>query len=76
MDWTNKNTIRLFARVQNATHVGTDIIYGVVLTIDIVDSDEITFQLHGDTTSRGHVVGLCRFYESRFFSIHRCCLDL
>ena len=76
MDWTNKNTIRLFARVQNAAHMRTDIIYGVVLTIDIVDSDEITFQLHGDTVPGGHAVGLCRFYKSRRSLIHRRCLNL
>ena len=67
MDGANNNAILPLARVQDAAHVGTDVVYGIILAIDIVDSDIITFKLHGDTVSRGYPAGLCRFDESRRF---------
>ena len=76
MDWTNNNPALLFARVQNAAHVRTSIIYGVIFAIHIMDADEMTFQPYGDAVTGGHLVRLSRFYESRRFSTLRCCLTL
>ena len=72
VDWTNNHAAFLFARVQDAANVGTDIVYSEKLALDVVDPDEIPLQLYRDTISGGHAVRLCHFHVSRHFLTHRC----
>ena len=64
MDWTDNDTAFLFARVQNAAHMRTSVVHSEIIAINIVDSDEMTFQLYGDAAARGNVIGLGGFHES------------
>ncbi len=64
MDWTDNDTAFLFARVQNTAHVRTGVVHSEIIAINIVDSDEMTFQPYGDAATRGNVIGLGGFHES------------
>jgi hypothetical protein len=56
--------------------MGTDVAHRVKLAIDVVDADEITFQLRANAVAGTHFVRLGCFYEARDSRISLYLLNL